>query len=351
MSSGPAPWRRRLAEHEWIRRLMERRTAGRTTQPTELSSFTRELGPVPLDRDGQTVTKLLLARLSPEDVAEIERRAAADPLLADTPIGEDPMFRPWLTLNYGVWLGIRSVLEKTGLSADQPPEDVHSMARGPQAAAGGLGEADMVVNAVRSVASAVEDAGEALDFGCSSGRVVRVLRAAYPDVKWLGCDPNEPAIAWAQHHLPQIEFFVSPQQPPLPISEGRLGLVYAISIWSHFAPELGLRWFDEMHRLLRPGGHLVLTTHGMQTVAHDLEQGIRPVRQAREIIDSLYCKGYWYAPEFGAAGDAGIVNTAWGTAFLSAEWLLTKLCPRWRVLEFAAGRNQGNQDVYVLQRV
>jgi hypothetical protein len=26
------------------------------------------------------------------------------------------------------------------------------------------------------------------------------------------------------------------------------------------------------------------------------------------------------------------------------------LCPRWRVLEYAAGRNQNNQDVYVLER-
>jgi hypothetical protein len=30
--------------------------------------------------------------------------------------------------------------------------------------------------------------------------------------------------------------------------------------------------------------------------------------------------------------------------------MLTHLCPRWRVLELAPGRNQENQDVYVLQR-
>ncbi len=45
-----------------------------------------------------------------------------------------------------------------------------------------------------------------------------------------------------------------------------------------------------------------------------------------------------------------MINPDWGTAFLSPEWLLTHLCPRWRVLEFAPGRNQDNQDVYVLQR-
>jgi hypothetical protein len=45
------------------------------------------------------------------------------------------------------------------------------------------------------------------------------------------------------------------------------------------------------------------------------------------------------------------VNPDRGTAFLSPELMLTHLCPRWRVVEFEPGRNQENQDVYVLQRV
>ena len=65
----------------------------------------------------------------------------------------------------------------------------------------------------------------------------------------------------------------------------------------------------------------------------------------------LYRQNSRYAPEFGEEGDWGVVNPDWGTAFLSPEWMLTHLCPRWRVLEFAPGRNQENQDVYVLQRV
>ena len=106
-----------------------------------------------------------------------------------------------------------------------------------------------------------------------------------------------------------------------------------------------------MHRLLRPGGHLVFTTHGPQSVAFYVAAGKRSPEQAREILRSLYANGTWYGSEFGAAGDDGVVNPDWGTAFLSPEWVLAELCPRWRVLEYAPGRNQDNQDVYVLQRV
>jgi SAM-dependent methyltransferase len=313
--------------------------------------FARTLKPAELDRDSESVTRLLYERLSDEEVAEVVRRVAETPELADClPIGNDLATRRWLVLAYGTWLKLPFVIERTGLTPDQPPEAVHAMARGPLAAAGGLGEADMVVDAVASVGGRLADAGDALDFGCSSGRVVRVLAAAFPEIRWRGCDPNGPAVTWAAEHLKDIEFFVSPQHPPLPIAEGQLGLVYAISIWSHFAPELGLRWFDEMHRVLRPGGYFVLTTHGLQSVSHYAELGQRSPHQSRAILDGLYRSGYWYAPEFGDAGDSGIVNPEWGTAFLSPEWLLTKLCPRWRVLEFAPGRNQLNQDVYVLQR-
>jgi hypothetical protein len=44
-----------------------------------------------------------------------------------------------------------------------------------------------------------------------------------------------------------------------------------------------------------------------------------------------------------------VVDPQWGTAFISPEWLISQLSPQWRVLEFAPGRNQENQDVYVLQ--
>jgi SAM-dependent methyltransferase len=256
-----------------------------------------------------------------------------------------------MVLTFGVWLGRPGLLEKTGLSSAQPPEDVHTMARGPLAAAGGLYEADMIADALASVGVDLAGVDSALDFGCSSGRVLRVLRTAYPESAWRGCDPNVAAIAWAQDNLKGIEFLVNDDAPPLPLPAASHDLIYAISIWSHFAPEFGLRWFAEMHRLLRSGGLLLCTTHGLTSVAYYVANGLCAPEQAQLIVDSLFRDGMWYAQAFGEEGDWGVVNPDWGTAFLSPEWMLAQLCPRWRVLEFAPGRNLGNQDVYVLERV
>lgn len=332
-----------------VRRAIRRASRSPAGSPRRAAEFARELGPAPLAREDHTVTRLLFERLSERDVAEVERRAAEVPELASL-AAADSTARPGLVLAYGMWLELPRIAAQTGLSPVQPPEEIHAMARGPLAAAGGVYEADLIADSLLSAGASIEGMTRALDFGCSSGRVVRVLAAAHPEVTWMGCDPNEAAIGWARANLPAIDFFVSPQHPPLDIESGALDLVYAISIWSHFEPDLGLRWFDEMHRLIRSGGHLVCTTHGLQSLALYATSGVRSPEQSQEIADALYRRGWWYAPEFGAGGDWGVVNPAWGMAFISAEWLLTKLAPRWRVAEFAPGRNQSNQDVYVLER-
>jgi SAM-dependent methyltransferase len=313
--------------------------------------FVRDLRPGAFASEGAMVSTRLYERLSAQDVSDVEQSLGQAPELATHYAGAPPEWRPFLVLAYGMWLDVPAVSEKTGLLASQPPEDVHAMARGSLAAAGGIYEADMLVDALASVGVQMQELKSGLDIGCSSGRVVRVLAAAYPEIEWHACDPNERAIAWASENLPGIDFFVNGDAPPLPLADGSLDLAYAISIWSHFAPELGLRWFEEMRRVIRPGGFLICTTHGSSSVDFYATRSLRTPEQSQEIAEALYREGSWYAPEFGEEGDWGVVNPDWGTAFLSPEWMLTQLCPRWRVLEFAPGRNQDNQDVYVLQRV
>jgi SAM-dependent methyltransferase len=315
------------------------------------SKLRRRLEPGLFAYENQLATRRLYERLDADDVEAVERRVADEPDLELPGAAPEIALRESLVLSYGMWLGVPGVAEKTGLPIAQPPDDVHAMARGPLAAAGGLYDADMVVDALSGAGIELDrEVSSGLDFGSSSGRLLRVLAAAYPEIHWFGCDPNAKAIDWAAENLPGIDFFVSGNEPPLELADSSLDLVSAISIWSHFEPALGLRWFDEMHRVIRPGGHLVCTTHGLTSVAFYAANGTRSTQQCSEIAASLYSRGWWYAAEFGEKGDWGVATPDWGTAFVSPEWLLANLCPRWQVVEFAPGRNQANQDVYVMRR-
>ncbi len=253
-----------------------------------------------------------------------------------------------LTLAFGVHHELPEVLEPTGLSAAAPPQDVHAMGRGPLAAGGAYYYADLVAAAATEAGSPPHDATRGLDFGCSSGRVVRVLAAAWPEASWDGCDPNAEAIAWGREHLPGIGFFQSPQAPPLPRADGAYDLAFAISIWSHFAAVPALDWLQEMRRVLEPEGLLILTTHGANSVAHAASR--RPLWQLEDVMRALHRDGHWFTDEFGERGDWGVRDPGWGWAFFSPEWVLTHVRAEWTVEGFWPGGAEGDQDLWALRR-
>jgi SAM-dependent methyltransferase len=298
--------------------------------------------------EDQPVTRLLYERLTAADVAAVEATlaGASAERWAMTPVE----YRPTLVLCYGVWERVPGVLEHTGLVPDEPPAEVHAMARGPLAAGGDYYSADIVVEALVRAGGDIGSVRRALDFGCSSGRTVRALAAAYPAVEWHGVDPNADAIAWAAEHLPAATFARSASEPPLGFPDEHFDLVYAISVWSHFGERAAREWFGEMRRLIAPGGHLVLTVHALQSIAHYGVEGERPPEQLEEISLALHRSGFWYAAEFGDEGDHGVAHPEWGTAFMSPEWLLRTVTPAWHVASYAVGRNAYNQDVVVLRR-
>jgi len=280
-----------------------------------------------------------LALLERVDVAEVERRLTPDErALWD---GDTPAGRARLALTLGTHHGV-----ETGLLPDMPPGDVHSMVRSKVITGGDPWLADLVIGAAGR-----EPARAALDFGCSSGRVVRFLAAWRPDVRWIGCDPNEGAIAWAQAHIPGVEWFASPQAPPLPLDDGSLDLVYAISIWSHFGENAALRWFAEMHRLLAPGGRLVFTAHGLHSIGDFVRRGKLRARDGSRCLRALETHGHWFRQTFKSGGDWGVADPDWGEAYMSPDWVRRHAEPGWRIVRNEPGRLDGNQDLYVLERV
>ncbi len=311
-----------------------------------LSVYGRGISPRPLRTS--LATDIVFDRLTAEDVAAVEAALTADERLSLDTV--DPVDRRRLLLAFGVFHEVPGVLERSGLTAATPPEAVHSMGRGAAAAGGSLYYADLVADGFAAGGYAFAPGTAVLDFGCSSGRVVRALAAGYPDVEWRGCDPIGDAVTWAQENLPGIEFANSPEHPPLPYADGSLDAVYAISIWSHFNAPAATAWLEEMRRLIKPGGLLLLTTHGPQTITHDRGTRRRSEEQLSEIAAALDKDAFWYAAEFGPAGDYGVTDPDWGTAFMTAEWLLDAVTPQWKVVATAPGRVEDNQDLYVLER-
>jgi SAM-dependent methyltransferase len=108
---------------------------------------------------------------------------------------------------------------------------------------------------------AIEQVGAMLDFGCGCGRVVRHW-ADLPRTRLVGSDYNARLVAWCRANLPHAHFDRNELAPPTRYDHGEFDVVYALSVFTHLPQELQHRWLDEFARVLRPGGHLLLTLHG-----------------------------------------------------------------------------------------
>lgn len=237
---------------------------------------------------------------------------------------------------------------RTGLSDKIPPADVHMMQRADIWFVGDFYSSNMAVECLEAVQVGFNAGKNYLDFGCSSGSLVRMMTAYAPQTHWFGVDPVPESVKWASENLTNARFSISDQRPPLDFSENSFSGVTAISIWSHFSELPALRWFDEMARIIEPGGWLFFTAHGNQTIRW-LKDRIEPERV--EYIRMKMRKNQFHFDDvFAGEAHYGLETSDWGDAYFSPKWVLNNLSSKWDLLFFLEGRNQNNQDCYILKR-
>jgi SAM-dependent methyltransferase len=100
-----------------------------------------------------------------------------------------------------------------------------------------------------------------LDFGCGCGRVLRHWQGRATK-RLAGCDYNPALLDWCKENLAWADFSVNSLKPPLEFADASFDLVYAFSVFTHWPERLQFAWMRELGRVLRPGGHLVMSTHG-----------------------------------------------------------------------------------------
>jgi ubiquinone/menaquinone biosynthesis C-methylase UbiE len=100
-----------------------------------------------------------------------------------------------------------------------------------------------------------------LDFGCGCGRVIRNFHdLSGPQL--FGTDYDSKLVNWCRRNLPFASFELNGLAPPLVFPDSSFDLIYAYSVFTHLSETLQSRWLTEFHRVLRPGGYLIITTLG-----------------------------------------------------------------------------------------
>ncbi|HAC66152.1 MAG TPA: hypothetical protein DCF68_22120 [Cyanothece sp. UBA12306] len=107
----------------------------------------------------------------------------------------------------------------------------------------------------------IHDNMSILDFGCSSGRV---LRHFYPQLKennWnlYGTDIQAFLVEWMRRNFPpEFKIMCGCTFPHLPFEDSSLDVIYGISVFTH-TKYLWDLWLAEFKRVLKPGGICIQT--------------------------------------------------------------------------------------------
>ncbi|MCA9321527.1 MAG: class I SAM-dependent methyltransferase, partial [Planctomycetes bacterium] len=181
----------------------------------------------------------------------------------------------------------------------------------------------------------IEDMPSVLDFGCGCGRVLRNLSFLYKQSRWHGCDANATPLVWCKQALPAIEFVYNEGQGVMPYETNSMHLIYALSVFSHLDEGALSFWLGELHRILVPGGHFLMTILGTAYL-HALSSEERNRFAAGEpVVQGLQNLG-----ENGCA------------AYYPKSYVLSVTAPHFKLVDHIPGGAVGNghQDLYLLQK-
>jgi SAM-dependent methyltransferase len=151
-----------------------------------------------------------------------------------------------------------------------------------------------------------------LDVPCGHGRVLRLLRARWPQAEIAACDVNRPAVDFCAATFGADGIYSANPISTVAAPTDR-DLVWVGSLLTHLPAE---RWPELLHWLrdrLRPGGVLVVTTHGAEAArrrAAGDAYGLEPAA-ADQLRRDHAATGFGYAaypwdPEYGVSLSSAI---------------------------------------------
>ena len=122
-----------------------------------------------------------------------------------------------------------------------------------------------------------------LDFGCGCGRVLRFWNGL-THTGVYGTDYNPSLIRWCANSLPFARVSVNAECSPLNYSENTFDMVYAISVFTHLSVEMQSFWLEELIRITKPGGYIIVTVHGVSRASVLSEEQLKQFHKGKLIV-------------------------------------------------------------------
>ncbi len=174
-----------------------------------------------------------------------------------------------------------------------------------------------------------------LDFGCGCGRTLRWFADYSRQYHFYGTDFDREAISWCRKNISFARFITNNALPRLKYSSKTFDLVYAVSVFTHLDEDYQHKWLNELKRVTKTNGILLLSVQG------SCREGL-----SKEDINRLKRKGFVFLP-----------TPQWQTYFPSwyqatyhtKKYILDSYSRYFRVLGYIPRGLNNHQDIVILE--
>ncbi|MCL2932547.1 MAG: glycosyltransferase [Trichodesmium sp. MAG_R03] len=179
------------------------------------------------------------------------------------------------------------------------------------------------------------DFDSVLDFGCGCGRVMIWNSLLSNSTFFQGTDIDTEAISWCQQNLNFAKFSVNQTLPPTEYEDNKFDFVYLISVFTNINEEMQLQWLQELRRITKPEGIVLITTRRPNTP-----------KEAYELATKLETEGFVSVQ---SVGEKRVFPDWYQTTYQTEDYVRNKWVSEFEIIDFLPGGIRGNQDIVILK--
>jgi len=220
-----------------------------------------------------------------------------------------------------------------------------------------------IKRAVAEHGGGLGDDSRVLDFGVGWGRILRYFLKDVPETGLYGLDAMPLAIDLCKQIGCPGSLVHGAQLPPSVFAADSFDVVYAYSVFSHLSERAQLAWVEELGRVLRPGGLLVVTSRSdyflsyveqldgrrEQLAGHE-EQLLATFPDLPQVRARYEAGEFVFVPYATGGGGGGLDEELYGEAFVPRAYAERVWGERLAFRGFTDDPAQLPQSVIVLQK-
>jgi ubiquinone/menaquinone biosynthesis C-methylase UbiE len=161
-----------------------------------------------------------------------------------------------------------------------PPSLRYKVLNSPEASvflSTGKRNSEAITDTLKKASLDIDSFENVLDFGCGCGRTLRWFSNLKP--KFYGTDVDPQAIEWCKNNLKFASFDTNGSLPPLKYDDRMFDFIYVLSVFTHIDEDFQFKWINELNRVLKEGGIILVTFHGVGSYSDLLPEELNDLKK------------------------------------------------------------------------